>query len=106
MVTMARHVWNEYLADYIAEAWGVPVAAVKRFWRAFPRGRVEQTHPGEFTIYHGNDLQPFMNVNRKRIISAFELGNQNITWCVDPNETCKSEQRDAIRQILGIAEEW
>jgi hypothetical protein len=100
-----RQVWNSYLATYLTEAWGNKVD-FEPYWRAFPRGRIERVGTLEFTIYHGDDLESFMGVTKSRIESSFSLHNTKVAWSSDPHETCDKNQKDQLRIILGIKENW
>src|ERR1700693_536582 len=71
---------------------------------AFPRGRV--TKVGEkYHVYHGNDLQPFMKITRKLIERSFGIAGC-CQWTFDEHERCLTEDKDAMRELLEIKEDW
>lgn len=109
-----REIWYEYLAEELAGTWGrtlnIPVAEMlerlKPLWKGFPRGRVELTQPGEFTVYHGDDFEPVMNVTLQRIESAFGLHDSQVTLTFDSEESCAASDRDELCRLLSIEPTW
>jgi len=98
-------VWRKYVADDLAEAWSaiVPVTAeeLKPWHKGFPRGRVERAGVMEYTVFHGNDFAD-TGIAQHRIETAFELGNSNVKWSVDPHEKQNSEHQAALLRLLPV----
>ena len=70
----------------------------------FPRGRV--TKIGKtYTIYHGNDRQQFMKINKSDIEQIFGVSG-HCKWEFDDHERCQAADKAAIRELLGIKEDW
>lgn len=96
-----RHVWSDYLAKEVAEAWGVDVKLLLPLWKAFPRGRVELAGAGEYTIYHGDDLEE-TGISKQRIVSAFELLNQKVNWVLDSHEQRDPAQVAKLKELIPL----
>jgi len=104
--------WEEELARRVAVQWAkrLRCAAVDLVSRlrlltyAFPRGRVTKVD-GKFLIRHGKNLLPFMRVSRKEIERAFGISGR-CQWELDEHEQCLKEDKEAIRDWLGIEEDW
>jgi hypothetical protein len=105
--------WRSILAPEVASAWssvlGIDAKALTQqllsLPHAFPRGRIEKVAANEFSIYHGDDLAA-TGILPTQILQAFTLTNKQINWVVDPHEQCELSQKDAIRQILNITDDW
>jgi hypothetical protein len=94
--------WRRYLAQDLAENWAnVTAEQLKPWWKGFPRGRVERTGPGEYVIFHADDLGE-TGIARERIAQAFELGNSRVTWSADPHEQQNPEHTEALKRLLGL----
>jgi len=105
--------WRSILAPEVASAWssviGIDAKALTQqllsLPHAFPRGRIEKVAVNEFSIYHGDDLAA-TGIPPTQILQAFTLTNKQINWVVDPHEQCELSQKDAIRRILNITDDW
>lgn len=71
---------------------------------AFPRGRVTKVGK-KFRVYHGTDLQPFMKITRKMVERSFGIAGC-CQWTFDEHERCLTEDKEALRELLGIQEDW
>mgnify|MGYP003348494231 CR=1 FL=1 len=71
---------------------------------ACPRGRIVKVGK-RFKVYHGNDLERFMNITRSWIESSFDIAGR-ATWEFDDHERCQQPDKEAFRQLLGIKEDW
>jgi len=96
--------WRRFVAQELAENWANATASVtaeglKPWWKGFPRGRVERTGPGEYVIFHADDLGQ-TGIARERIAQAFELGNSKMTWSADPHEQQNPEHTEALKRLL------
>ncbi|MCX6924462.1 MAG: hypothetical protein NT154_14790 [Verrucomicrobia bacterium] len=94
--------WRRYVAQDLAEAWAnVTADELKPWWKGFPRGRVERAGPGEYVVFHADDVAE-TGITRERITRAFELGNSNANWSLDPHEQQNSEHTAALKRLLGL----
>jgi hypothetical protein len=102
--------WETFVAPVLAHVWQDKIRKPARYIEnalilasyAFPRGRVSQTTPGKFVVLHGEDQD---KVSPKRIEQAFSISGR-AKWEFDIHEQCQKEDRDAVRQLLGIKENW
>ena len=111
-----RHVegWRRFMAPELASAWASILGANQNqleqqllpLHLAFPRGRIERAAAArEFTVFQADDLLP-TGVSRATVEQAFGLGSERVNWTIDEHERCRTDQKNAIRQILGITEDW
>lgn len=71
---------------------------------AFPRGRVTKVG-AKYAIYHGNDLQPWMKVNKRQIEQAFGVTGL-CRWEPDDHEHCQLADKEEMRRQLNLNEDW
>jgi len=104
--------WGQKVVPCLARAWS-PVlrrsvaelaSALDLCEYGFPRGRVVR-QGARHLIYHGNNLTPFMKIRRPAIESIFELACA-ARWEDDEHERCLSKDKDTIRQLLRLHEDW
>ena len=98
-------VWRRFVADDLAEAWGqkagVTSLQLKPWWKGFPRGRIERSGIRAYTVFHADDFA-HTGIAKARIESAFELGNSEIIWSLDPHEEQNPQHRSALERLLQI----
>lgn len=70
----------------------------------FPRGRIVR-QATRYVVLHGNDLEPFMRIKRTTIEALFGISGC-ARWCEDEHEHCLADDKQAVREILGIEEDW
>ena len=106
-------VWFEStLAPKLAQVWAVKLGIsreeieerIKNLPYAFPRGRVVVGEDESF-IYNGADLTPDMKVKKFMVEEAFDITGL-FYWKFDEHEQCLWEDKENIRQFLGIKEDW
>ena len=107
--------WEELLAGFMAERWQPEVSqrfttveqlrdALLPLAYAFPRGRVVSL-ARSYAVYHGDNLAAFMQSDRKAIESGFDIQG-NVQWEFDEHEQCVAQDRDRMRELLGLEETW
>ena len=107
--------WEQTLAALLARDWQPALAGEFRtvaacreellpLVYAFPRGRVVR-QGSKFAVYHGNNLEPFMQCDRKAIETCFGIQGR-ATWVFDEHEQCVAHDRDRMREVLGLKETW
>ena len=107
--------WEECLAHVLAEKWQPEVfqkfPTVEQLRDellplayAFPRGRVVSLGR-TFAVYHGDNLAAFMQSDRKAIETGFDIQG-NVQWEFDEHEQCVAQDRDRMRELLGLKETW
>lgn len=103
--------WRRFVAPELADAWAsawnlsTDQLQLLPFHLAFPRGRIKRAAIGEFTVFHGDDLLP-TGIAHAAIEKAFGLGSEQINWTIDPHEKCRTDHKNAVRQMLSITEDW
>lgn len=104
--------WETQLARRVAREWA-PVlkstesALLRRLDNcpyAFPRGRVVK-HAGKFVVYHGEDLEAFMKISKQMIETEFGIVGK-ARWQLDEHERCQREDKEIVREVLGLRENW
>ena len=53
---------------------------------------------------HGNDIQPYMGVSQATIEAFYGL--QGPERILDSHETTDPAQKETIRRLLGLSEQW
>ena len=107
--------WEQSVVDYLVTQWHSKVintfptpadlrSALLPLVYAFPRGRVVR-QGDQFTVYHGNNLKPFMKMSRRSIEGDFGIQGR-ATWVFDEHEQCIPADRDQIRDVLGLKQTW
>ena len=107
--------WEQTLASLLAREWQPAVAGEFRtvaacceellpLVYAFPRGRVVR-QGSKFAVYHGNNLESFMQCDRKAIEACFGIQGR-AKWVLDEHEQCVAHDRDRMREVLGLKETW
>jgi hypothetical protein len=71
----------------------------------FPRGRVVSKGKGRFSVVHGNEFMPFMKITPAHIETLFGIAGM-AKWLEDDHEHCLREDKDPVRQILRLKENW
>jgi hypothetical protein len=75
--------WRRYVALDLAEARAqtatVAAEELRPWWKGFPRGRVARTGPGEYVVFHADDLAE-TGIMPERIAWTFESGNSTVKW--------------------------
>ncbi len=103
--------WEQSVVDYLVKQWHSKAsktfptpadlrAALLPLVYAFPRGRVVR-QADQFTVYHGNNLKPFMKMSRRSIEDGFGIQGR-ATWVFDEHEQCVATDRDRMREVLGL----
>ena len=103
--------WTEELAHKLAVAWTPLLKTnfsyiehqLKSASHAFPRGRVESNPP---TIFWGNNLTAQMRIAAADICRAFGFRAEIVKWHVSQWEMANQEDRDLVRGLIGIQENW
>jgi len=107
--------WEQSVVDHLVTQWHSKVintfpapaelrAALLPLVYAFPRGRVVR-QGDQFTVYHGNNLKPFMKMSRRFIEGDFGIQGR-ATWVFDEHEQCVAHDRDQMREVLGLKQTW
>ena len=104
--------WENDLVPALARQWSAALrrdaqeleSLLKIMAFAFPRGRITKVKD-TFVIYHGNDLRPFMRVNKKNIEHAFRVVGR-CRWQFDDHEQCVGFEKEEVRQALQLSEDW
>jgi len=71
---------------------------------AFPRGRVTRVG-AKYVVYHGKDIQPFMRITKQQIEKAFGI-TRRCRWTFDDHEQCQTSDKEEMRRLLGLKEDW
>ena len=101
------------VASNVATAWAKTLGMnprrievlIKNLCYAFPRGRVTKAH-NHILILHGEDLTPEMGEDLFFDIERAFLIRGLFHWTFDDHERCQQADKDAMRNILGITEDW
>jgi len=64
---------------------------------------VEREAVDEFTVFHADDLD-VSGVSRAIIERAYWTTKTN--WVVDPDQRCRTDDKEAVRRALGISQDW
>ena len=107
--------WEEGVASILAKHWHS--RASKKFPTseelraellplvyAFPRGRVVRLGR-RFVIYHGQDLEAFMQCDRKAIETQFNILDR-AEWRIDDHEQCQLLDKERVRELLPLQHDW
>jgi hypothetical protein len=70
----------------------------------FPRGRVACLD-GVHHVYHGADLPRARGVSRRIIERTFRIRGR-IDWIEDEHERCLLADKDEVRRLLSLEEDW
>jgi hypothetical protein len=103
--------WVEELANKLAVAWAPQIKTnfsyiahqLKESPHAFPRGRIE-LQPS--TVFWGDNMTAQMGIDQSDILRAFGLQPDDTVWRVSRWEVVNQEDRDVVRKLLGIQEDW
>ena len=104
--------WETKVVGMVAEKWAARLRLgqnileddLKLLVYAFPRGRVSRVG-NRFNVLQGRDIEPSMAVTRRMIEDAFGIVGQ-CSWRFDDHEQCQECDKDTIRRILHIREDW
>jgi len=104
--------WESSLAGMVATKWsktlGTTVPLLTREFElltyGFPRGRITKSGR-RFRVFHGDDILPAMKVSRDAVEEAFGIAGRCF-WQFDEHEQCIAHDKEEIRRILGIDEDW
>lgn len=97
--------WESCVAPQLGAEWNKPVWNVRRLRGcvySFPRGRVVRVGQGH-VVYHGGDFEFF--VSRSEILRVFNLSSRT-RFRLDQHERCLNFDKEAVRAILRIKEDW
>ena len=97
--------WEKLLAPRLARHYKLTRQAAAELALcpyAFPRGRVTKIG-AELRVYHGSDWMPF--ITKDAIESAFNIKGK-ARWFEDEHERCITHDKDAVRKLLQIADDW
>lgn len=105
--------WEDYVCQPLALNWeqsfgddGVLEEALHLHAYGFPRGRIARVPGGStFNILHGGDLEKFMGISPETIERLFSVTGR-AHWVRDEHEQCQEDDRDAVRRILRLKENW
>ena len=100
--------WCDHVAPVLARCWGralrlSPAKLEKSLTLhayGFPRGRVTKMGM-QFRVLYGGDA-PF--IPNSRVEHAFDLAGAK--WERDEHEQCQAEDKEAVRSLLRIKEDW
>ena len=104
------NMWRYEVLSFICEDWlghlgkKAVSAAEKRLknnYTGFPRGRVIRDESRKYVLLHGDDT-PTPDIMRQ-IKLTYGIRN-NVKY--DEHETCSNEDKEAVRQALGISKNW
>lgn len=104
--------WQQHVVPRLSRRWtnvlghsvGQLELELRRYEYGFPRGRVVKQGK-RFLVYHGRDLEPFMKIKRTAIEALFGIVGL-ARWKEDEHERCLREDKEPIRQILQLWEDW
>jgi hypothetical protein len=104
--------WREQIVPRIAREWSRVLNRAARALETelrmleygFPRGRVVR-QATRFTVFNGNDLGRFMKVTKAAIEGRFGIIGL-ARWQEDDHEHCLREDKEAVRQLLHLREDW
>lgn len=97
--------WESCVAPRVGSQWQLSVYDIKRLTGlvyGFPRGRVVRLGRS-YVVYHGGDLEHL--VTAADIVRAFRLPFQTV-FDLDQHEVCLHADKEAVRAILHIEEDW
>lgn len=105
-------VWEREIVSELAREWAkkarLDAANVSRqivnYPYAFPRGRVVKTG-SRFVVFHGNDLTAKMKITRLMIEKCFGIQGR-AKWQADDHERCQHDDKETVRQLLKIRDDW
>ena len=107
--------WEEVVAGVLAQQWHPQVSkefpTSEKLRRellplvyAFPRGRVVSVGR-KFAVYHGDNLEAFMQCDRKAIETCFNIQG-NAEWRFDDHEQCQMLDKVRVRELLHLRHDW
>jgi len=94
----------EIVAPHLSRLFGKEglLEEIKEQIYAFPRGRLEKK--GRiYAIYHGDDFQGM--VARQEVERLFGVCGKS-SWKWDEHERCLYEDKEALREIFQITQDW
>ena len=110
-------IWEYELSRVVAKNWSVDHKDIRKLWYAFPRFRVAVKDSPEYIqlsyyrslktrclVIHGGDLKG--KVSQSSIEEAYCLKSRETTYIVSDHEKCITSQKEAIRRLLRIREDW
>jgi hypothetical protein len=84
---------------------GIPLTReLKKYPYGFPRGRVAHVQ-GAYRVYHGSDIPHSSKIKRNFIEVMFGIKGK-AKWIEDDHEHCLLADKEAVRDILAIEEDW
>jgi hypothetical protein len=104
--------WLQRVMPRIAQAWSKVLHRAPKDLESelrlseygFPRGRVVRQGT-RFRVFHGHDMEPFMGIKRSAIEASFGITGL-ARWLGDDHERCLREDKESIRQVLELRENW
>ncbi|MEQ1747991.1 MAG: hypothetical protein ABL974_01105 [Prosthecobacter sp.] len=103
--------WEHHVAPLLAAKWAAArkttparlEESLRLHTYAFPRGRIT-IYQGIARVLHGTDAIPRMRFSRAAIESEFNLVEP--LWEDDEHEHCHEDDKEAVRRLLSIKEDW
>lgn len=100
------------MADLVAVQWAKTLRwsatdvlqEIRLLTYAFPRGRVSRVG-NRYFVLHGADLTTSMKISKRMIEQPFGIAG-NCSWHLDEHEHCQADDKEQMRDILGIKEDW
>ena len=104
--------WEASVASTVAAKWAKRLRVTPKELEqelallayAFPRGRISKVGR-RFLVLQSGDITPPMNIFNAAIEAAFSIAGR-CSWQFDEHEQCIAADRDEIRRILRISENW
>lgn len=104
--------WETSVAGTVAAEWAKRLRVMPKkleqelavLTYAFPRGRISKVGR-RFLVLQSGDITPAMSISKDAIEAAFGIAGQ-CSWQFDEHERCIEADRDEMRRILGIREDW
>jgi hypothetical protein len=104
--------WEKHICKFLAPLWAKALnkptqqieQALHLHTYGFPRGRIS-AKDGKIYVLHGSDLKPFHKVKRVDIERAFGIYSK-ARWTDDEHEHCQDYDKQMLRELLGIKEDW
>lgn len=104
--------WEASVAGIVAAKWAKRLRVIPKkleqelamLTYAFPRGRISKVGR-HFLVLQSGDITPAMSISKDAIEAAFGIAGR-CSWRFDEHELCIEADRDEMRRILRIPENW
>lgn len=104
--------WENEVIHYLGSAWEYTLNSpakltahlLKLHIYGFPRGRISLLDGKRYVVLNGNNIIPEMKITKSAIEKAFGLHRP--TWEFDQHEQVVADDKQAVREILKIKEDW